>query len=233
MKRKFGEQHIDPVVSSFKELNSPSGGFYTVVPQVVQRCLFLEPKSISVLMTLMSYADEKGLCKVNQATIARQVRIKSIKTIDKALDDLVSKRFILKANKIGQANDYKFRDWSNNPYLILSEAIQKVEIEAKKSGVTVKSICKVLDKLIEDESIYTPIVKAIEEGVDSYLIAINSVLSFVNDSLGTKIDISVEKKKSSGKRGLKKGVKAKTTPRNREWNPSSTGEKKGKVRISF
>lgn len=176
-------------------------------------------------------------------TIARKVRIKSDKTVRKSLDALLDARFIseVKHNKKGQENEYQILDWTNTPYLLLSEAVQYVEIEVKKQGVTAEEIAKVLDDLIYDENIYLPIINTIG---NSYDLAVESVVSYVNEVLSKSFEIEpiskavkmdkvvpMTNKKTSGKRGF---GKAKAIEKhNREWIQRTDRELGKTPTISF
>ncbi|BCC27273.1 hypothetical protein BCM0079_p315 (plasmid) [Bacillus cereus] len=204
MKKAFAENYINPVVERFSELDTPNGGFYTSIPQAVQYCWFLDDKELSVLLALSTYADENGRCKVYQRTLARKVKIKSTTTLRTKLKSLVKKRFILQVNTDGESSIYQIKDYSTNPYILLSEAIEKVEQVAKKKyGVSVSKIAETMDELIASKIDYMAMITKIEESFNGYDVALKSVQGYVNEALGLEMDISLQTKNLDGNEVLR------------------------------
>lgn len=235
MKKAFVENYINPVFGRFSELDTPNGGFYTSIPQAVQFCYFLNDKEVNILLALSTYADENGRCKVYQRTLADKVRIKSTTTLRTKLKGLVKKRFIWQVNTDGKACVYQIKDYFSNPYVILSEAIQKVEQIAKKNyGVSASKIAQVREGLLSKKTKYMAMITEIEGSSNGYAVAIKSVQGYVNKELKLEMVITLDdkgkKKKPRRERGFEKskGSKSKITKRNREWIPSE-GESEASV----
>ncbi|PEF38835.1 helix-turn-helix domain-containing protein [Bacillus wiedmannii] len=230
MQPAFKEKYVDPVRNHFKELGTKNGEYYVPFSQVVQRCVFLKPNHKMVLLELMSWFNEKGRCEVNQKTICRNTGIRSVNTVDTVLDYLVDMKFILKSNKLGFKNTYISTNWTENPYLILSEAIYAVEELAKKQyGVNADTITKKMNSLIDKEDSHKRLIDSIIESGFSYKEALKVVCAYANKELKLEMVIPLakeeKKKKPRAVRGPKKNITSKSKPiRNREWK-----EQKGDI----
>jgi hypothetical protein len=118
---------------------------------------------------------------------------------------------------------YKSTNWTENPYLILSEAIYVVEELAKKQyGVNADKITKKMNLLTDKEEKHKRLIDSIIESGFSYKEALKLVCDYANEELKLDMVISLDKEAKKKKprlgRGFKKSVAPKSKKiRNREW----------------
>lgn len=238
--QRFNERYIEPVRRLTEELGTPNREFFSFIPQSLSRFYFYNTNNtFAVLVSLISWMNGEGRANVVRSALAENSRV-NIRTVDSALKELVSKGFIEKKKNVqgnqNEANTYIFKNLTQNPYLLLSEAIHTM-----KKGIRHKDLRKSLQEFIDQiqkEKASSLLIKRIEkearENVHAaFKTACEAVAAHLKDDIGVMIDLPLPTKKRENP-ATKAGKKKKTAPKhNREWVITENNSNGPKVNIRF
>ncbi|WML58550.1 hypothetical protein [Neobacillus sp. PS2-9] len=197
-KKVFNQRFIEPVTNLYYQLETFNSGYFVVIPQAITRCYFFDTNNtFSVFVALISWFDENGQRDVSRSILAEHSRV-TVRTLDKALKELVSKGFISKKgnahNNEKDANTYTLSDLTKNPYIILSEAIYTTKYGIRDARLR-DSIENFVYPLQKEKS---PLLKRIEVTAENdittaYIIACEAVARHLRDELGINIETPIKR----------------------------------------